>query len=713
MSDFLARGGIRRCRLPAGAHHPRPRPRRRRQRHLARQPRARGGARPQDPVLLAARGRPRALPLGRAVDRDRRHARQDDDDVAGRVAADWHGGATRACSSAASRSTSTGELPPGKRARLRHRGRRVRQRVLRQDREVPEVPARHRRRRQHRVRPRRHLPDLDAMLLAFRRFVNLVPRRGLLLLGADSPEALRLAFARSPVETFGFSPPTPTGAYEPPVARSDGRTFSVRRHGTAFGHLRGAAARRAQRAQRAGGAGRRPCRRPVRRDDDAGGLAAVRGGEAAARAAGRRAACPCTTTSRTTRRRSLETLAGARCAWRIPTAHLGVFEPRSATSCRAIFQHDFARGARVGPTRSSGGGVPRVIDEERLAVADLVVADCNSGGRRRAHIPTVPAIVDDRRSRSARGRPRGHHVERRVRRHSRQAARRRWPGRMDGHERSAGRRRLARDRIAAGAPLAPLTTFGWAARPTGSPTSGRSRRTRDARRIGREAGVPSRSWAADRTCSWPTPACRASSCGDAHRHQPAGTRCGARGGGRDDQRPCPLDHRPRARRPRSVGRHAGHGRRRHYGNAHWQRHNIGDRRASGARDERGESRRRKSAGEALAFRLRHAAVPVDAARSSCGQFRVTPGEPSALREAPGVARVSQATQPLALPSAGCVFQNPDPIRDRVPEELRRPPARSWIARASRARRVGGARISESHANFIVNEGGATAADAGS
>ena len=41
--------------------------------------------------------------------------------------------------------------------RLRHRRRRVRQRVLRQDREVPEVPAGHRGRRQPRIRPRRHL----------------------------------------------------------------------------------------------------------------------------------------------------------------------------------------------------------------------------------------------------------------------------------------------------------------------------------------------------------------------------------------------------------------------------------------------------------------------------------------------------------------------------------------------------------------------------
>ena len=45
--------------------------------------------------------------------------------------------------------------------------------------------------------------DLDAVRLAFRRLVNLVPRNGLLLLGADSPHAAALApHAVSPVETF-------------------------------------------------------------------------------------------------------------------------------------------------------------------------------------------------------------------------------------------------------------------------------------------------------------------------------------------------------------------------------------------------------------------------------------------------------------------------------------------------------------------------------
>src|SRR2546428_3030340 len=46
--------------------------------------------------------------------------------------------------------------------------------------------------------------DFDAVALAFRRLVTLVPRRGLLLLGADSPGAAALATgAASRVETFG------------------------------------------------------------------------------------------------------------------------------------------------------------------------------------------------------------------------------------------------------------------------------------------------------------------------------------------------------------------------------------------------------------------------------------------------------------------------------------------------------------------------------
>jgi UDP-N-acetylmuramate dehydrogenase len=87
------------------------------------------------------------------------------------------------------------------------------------------------------------------------------------------------------------------------------------------------------------------------------------------------------------------------------------------------------------------------------------------------------------------------------------------------------------------------------------------------------------------------------------------------------------------------------------------------------------------------------------------------GDPSRLRE---TARRSlahrQRTQPLGLPSAGCVFRNPDPAVDRVPEGIP-PSAGALIDRAGlKGLAIGGARVSPAHANFIVNEGGASALD---
>jgi UDP-N-acetylmuramate dehydrogenase len=92
-------------------------------------------------------------------------------------------------------------------------------------------------------------------------------------------------------------------------------------------------------------------------------------------------------------------------------------------------------------------------------------------------------------------------------------------------------------------------------------------------------------------------------------------------------------------------------------------------------------------------------------------FRAGPGDPDALRV---VARASLAfrkrTQPLALPSAGCVFQNPDPAAVTLPEGVPFS-AGALVDRAGlRGSSCGAARVSTVHANFVVNEGGATARD---
>ena len=92
-------------------------------------------------------------------------------------------------------------------------------------------------------------------------------------------------------------------------------------------------------------------------------------------------------------------------------------------------------------------------------------------------------------------------------------------------------------------------------------------------------------------------------------------------------------------------------------------------------------------------------------------FSVEPGDPPALRR---TARESLAyrkrTQPLDVPSAGCVFQNPQPDRDVVPDGI------PWSAGALvdraglKGSASGGARVSTTHGNFIVTDGHSTAGD---
>jgi len=92
-------------------------------------------------------------------------------------------------------------------------------------------------------------------------------------------------------------------------------------------------------------------------------------------------------------------------------------------------------------------------------------------------------------------------------------------------------------------------------------------------------------------------------------------------------------------------------------------------------------------------------------------FSVEPGDPTALRR---TARESLAyrkrTQPLDVPSAGCVFQNPQPDRDVVPDGI------PWSAGALvdraglKGSASGGARVSTTHGNFIVTDGRSTAGD---
>jgi UDP-N-acetylmuramate dehydrogenase len=83
-------------------------------------------------------------------------------------------------------------------------------------------------------------------------------------------------------------------------------------------------------------------------------------------------------------------------------------------------------------------------------------------------------------------------------------------------------------------------------------------------------------------------------------------------------------------------------------------------------------------------------------------FRLRATDPAAARAAlDGIRAWRRAHQPLGIPSAGSVFRNPADG-----------PAAGWlIERAGlKGRRIGGAAVSERHANFIVNDGHGRAAD---
>ena len=102
----------------------------------------------------------------------------------------------------------------------------------------------------------------------------------------------------------------------------------------------------------------------------------------------------------------------------------------------------------------------------------------------------------------------------------------------------------------------------------------------------------------------------------------------------------------------------------------------------------------------LGFSYRSTDLPADAVVVGAA-FDLTPGDESEIKEKLREARDwRRANQPLNLPNAGSVFKNPpDVAAGRIIEQV-----------CGKGLRVGGAEISEVHANFIVASAGARADD---
>ncbi len=235
--------------------------------------------------------------------------------------------------------------------------------------------------------------DFEAVALAFRRLVNLVPRKGLLLVGADSEGARALVpLARSRVQTFGTSDGADWQAYDlEPL--EDGKTrFKVRRGGSTFGaftiglvgahNVRNALAAIAV-AVEVG----------INSDRIATGLRSFAGVKRRLETVGVADGVTVFDDFAHHPTAVAETLAGLRAA--NPSARIwAVFEPRSASSCRRVFQDDFAN-AFAGADEVVLAPVFRstLPESERLSVPKLV-QDLRGRGRSARAADSIDDIVD-------------------------------------------------------------------------------------------------------------------------------------------------------------------------------------------------------------------------------------------------------------------------------------------------------------------------------
>jgi UDP-N-acetylmuramate: L-alanyl-gamma-D-glutamyl-meso-diaminopimelate ligase len=235
-------------------------------------------------------------------------------------------------------------------------------------------------------------PDFDAVTLAFRRLVNLVPRRGLLLIGADSAGARALAAkAVSRVQTFGTADDVEWQAHDlEPVGAST--RFKVRRGGSPFGvfevplvgayNVRNATAAIAVATEVGIG--------PER---IASGLRAFAGVKRRLEVVGVAGGVTVYDDFAHHPTAVAETLAGLRAAR--PDARIwAVFEPRSASSCRRVFQDDFAR-AFAGADEVVIAPIFRstLPESERLSIPQLI-RDLRAQGLSAREAESIDDIVD-------------------------------------------------------------------------------------------------------------------------------------------------------------------------------------------------------------------------------------------------------------------------------------------------------------------------------
>ncbi len=235
-------------------------------------------------------------------------------------------------------------------------------------------------------------PDVEAILLAFRRLLTLVPRKGLTVLGVDGAHVRDLRpFAKSRVVTVGLSDDADWRAHD--VRSVEGVTrFDVSHDRepwatvdtTLLGlhNVRNILAAIAV-ADDLG----------IPRDAIVSGVRNFRGVKRRMELRGEVGGIKVYDDFAHHPTAIRETLAGVRAA-HPGTRIWGIFEPRSATSCRRVFQEEFATAFDAADEAILAAVFRANLPDDQRLSGEAVVAGINARGRHARLVATVPEIVD-------------------------------------------------------------------------------------------------------------------------------------------------------------------------------------------------------------------------------------------------------------------------------------------------------------------------------
>jgi UDP-N-acetylmuramate: L-alanyl-gamma-D-glutamyl-meso-diaminopimelate ligase len=211
------------------------------------------------------------------------------------------------------------------------------------------------------------------------------------LLGADNTEALALKeFAKSKVETFGLSNGATWQAHDLKVAQTS-TTFGVRRDGKPIGMfevpLLGSYNVRNALAAIAVGAAV-----GLNTDTMAEGLRRFKGVRRRMQLRGTAAGVTVYDDFAHHPTAIEETLAGVRSAY--PARRIwAIFEPRSATSCRRVFQEDFGRALGLADHVVLAAVFRSALPDDQRLDAQQIVRDLRAKGTDARYIPATDDIV--------------------------------------------------------------------------------------------------------------------------------------------------------------------------------------------------------------------------------------------------------------------------------------------------------------------------------